>query len=325
VKGEGKEGQGPWGSSGSNLGAKESTSAATEHADIEAWAIIEAMEPDAAMLNNQPKSLAYAELYNSGVTRHMFPYKELFINYHSIDPWPITAADKHILYAIGTGNLKIQVLNAGKFTTVILCDALHAPKMGLTVISINHITKAGHKVLFDGTVCKIKNSKGVTISKIPVGDNGLYKVEHASMAAGAMTKTVKHSELHKWLGHISINTIHSLIKSNVIQGIKLTDDLNEFTCDSCEYGKAMRKVIQKEWVAPLASSFGNEIHMDVWGPSLSNSLGGHLYYVTFTDDATWYSKIQVICMKDKAFGAYNDFVAWAKTQHGVQIKWLCSD
>jgi GAG-pre-integrase domain len=106
------------------------------------------------------------------------------------------------------------------------------------------------------------------------------------MAAGATTKTVKLSELHKRLSHISIDTIHSLIKNNVIGGIKLTNDLDEFACDSCKYGKATRKVIQKEWVAPFASSFGDEIHMDVWGPSPTNSLGGRSYYVTFTDDAT---------------------------------------
>jgi GAG-pre-integrase domain len=158
--------------------------------------------------------------------------------------------------------------------------------MGLTVVSINHIMKAGHKVLFDGTMCRIKNSKGAIIGEIPVGSNGLYKVKHASIAAGATTETVKLSELHKRLGHISIDTIRSLIKNNVIGGIKLTNDLDEFTCDSCEYGKATRKVIRKEWVTPLASSFSDEIHTDVWGPSLTNSLGGRLYYVTFTDDAT---------------------------------------
>ena len=236
------------------------------------------------MPNDQSKSLAYAELYDSGATRHMSPYKELFINYRSIDPRPITAADKRIFYAVGAGDLKIQVPNAGKFTTVILHDALHAPEMGLTVVSINRITKAGHKVLFDGNACKIKNSKGTIIGEIPVGDNGLYKVEHASMADGAVTETVKLSKLHKRLGHISIDTIRSLIKHNVIQGIQLVDDLNEFACDSCEYGKATRKVIRKEWVAPLASSFGDEIHTDVWGPSPINSLGGRSYYVTFTDD-----------------------------------------
>ena len=30
-------------------------------------------------------------------------------------------------------------------------------------------------------------------------------------------------------------------------------------------------------------------------------------------------------MKDETFGAYKAFTAWAKSQHGTQIKQLCSD
>src|ERR1700676_3705765 len=126
----------------------------------------------------------------------MSPYKEHFINYCPINPHPIAAADKRIFYAVGAGDLKIQVPNEGKFTPVILHDALHAPDLGLMVISVNWITKAGHKVLFDGNSCKIKNPKGIIIGNIPVGNNGLYKVEHANVAAGIKCETVKLSALH---------------------------------------------------------------------------------------------------------------------------------
>jgi gag-polypeptide of LTR copia-type/Pol polyprotein, beta-barrel domain len=136
AKGEGKEGQGPHGSPSSRMGAEESTSAAT-HADVEAWATIEAVRPQpdvTAIMNEQTNSPTYAEIYDSGATRHMSPYREQFINYHPIDPHPILAANNHIFHAIGASNLKIQVPNEGKFTPVILHDALHAPELGLMVI-----------------------------------------------------------------------------------------------------------------------------------------------------------------------------------------------
>ena len=44
-----------------------------------------------------------------------------------------------------------------------------------------------------------------------------------------------------------------------------------------------------------------------------------------TDDYSHYSWIEPIWTKDETFGAYKTFAAWAKTQHGVQIKRLRSD
>ena len=74
-----------------------------------------------------------------------------------------------------------------------------------------------------------------------------------------------------------------------------------------------------------AQTFREEVHMDVWGPLPSLSLGGCKYYVTFTDDSSRYTQLQVLWTKDEAFKAYKSFSAWAQTQHGVQIKRLRSD
>ena len=74
-----------------------------------------------------------------------------------------------------------------------------------------------------------------------------------------------------------------------------------------------------------AQTFREEVHMDVWGPSPSLSLGRCKYYVTFTDDSSRYTQLQVLWTKDEAFEAYKSFLAWAQTQHGVQIKRLRSD
>jgi len=47
--------------------------------------------------------------------------------------------------------------------------------------------------------------------------------------------------------------------------------------------------------------------------------------VSFTDDCTRYTRLEVLRTKDEAFWAYKSFSAWAKTQHGAQIKRLRSD
>jgi hypothetical protein len=67
-----------------------------------------------------------------------------------------------------------------------------------------------------------------------------------------------------------------------------------------------RKAICKEREAAPAQAFGEEIHTDVWGPLPNQSLGGRKYYVTFTDDYSRYTKVNILCTKDETFAAYKN-------------------
>jgi len=131
--------------------------------------------------------------------------------------------------------------------------------------------------------------------------------------------------LHQCLGHIPVDPIHSLISKGAITGIHTINDGSPIICDSCKYAKLTHKPIKSERTAPPANRFGEEIHSDVWGPSPTASLGGHHYYVTFTDDHMRYTHIDIIKTKDQTLLSYRAFVAWARTQHGAKIKWLRSD
>jgi hypothetical protein len=212
-----------------------------------------------------------------------------------------------VFYAIGVGNMEIDVPNDGSSTRVVLQDALHAPDMGPMIVSIGQIIRVGCVVLFEGDCCYIKNKKGKIIGKIPHSANGLFKVECQVMAA-SVEEHVSIPTLHRRLGHISPVAIRSLIHHNVINGVKITDD--DFTsCDSCNYMKTTRKPIKVECIAVPAMTFGEEVHSDVWGPSPLNSLGGRRYYITFTDDYSRYTWAQLLKTKDEAIVAYKAFAA----------------
>ncbi len=196
--------------------------------------------------------------------------------------------------------------------------------MALTIVSISCITKVGCAVSFEGDACKIKNKAGKVIGVVPASANGLYRVDH-SVVAGVVIETVSLLTLHRRLGHISLTAICTLIKQGAVTGLTLTDDMPTLVCDSCEYAKATRKPRCKERKAPQADAFGAEVHSNIWGPSPVQTLGGRKYYVTFTDDHTHYTQLQLLRTKDEAFDAYKAFAAWAQTQHGVHIKRLWSD
>ena len=118
-------------------------------ADIKAWAAIEEIEGDEPDVTTAYTSAqAYppkveTELYDSGASRHMSPFRHRFKNYRSIPPHAITAANKRTFYAVGTGDLQVEVPNGNSTTPVLLRDTLHTPDMALTIISIGRITREG--------------------------------------------------------------------------------------------------------------------------------------------------------------------------------------
>ena len=199
AKGGDKEGQRPPRRNDitDNPGRNENANTAT--ADIEEWTAIEEIDedrhpsfPQAAYstdhISRQPE--VEIELYSSGAMRHMSPFCHRFTNYRTIPPRAITATDNRVFYAIGTGDLQIDVPNGSATTPILLRDTLHAPEMTLTIISISRITRAGNSVTFKDKSCEIKNKSGKVIGTIPATSNGLYKVEHNHSAASA--KSVEH-------------------------------------------------------------------------------------------------------------------------------------
>jgi hypothetical protein len=321
AKGGGKEGQGP------RKKRQDGAAGADEQVqpDIEAWAAIEEISDPADQSSFACKPRAESELYDSGASCHMSPFRHQFISYRQIAPRPIMAADKRLFFATGMGDLRIQVPNGESFTPVTLRDTLFAPEMALTVVSISRITKAGFAVSFEGNACKITSPRGKVVGTIPSNGNGLYRVEHVHAASPVTNEAIDIRTLHRRLGHVAAETIRALVRSHAIQGISLIDDGQKVYCESCEYAKATRKVIKKEREGAIAEAFGDEIHTDVWGPSPLQTIGGRKYYITFTDDHSRYSHIKLLRSKDEAFQAYKDFSAWALTQHGVKIKRLRSD
>ena len=205
---------------------------------------------DAAMLVNVEGSVEgiQTELYDSGASRHMSPYRDHFENYIPIVPKSITAADKRYFQAIGKGNLRIKIPNGSRTTTVLLKDVLHCPDMGLTLVSIGKITSAGCKMMFRGPTCRIFDQKDKIIGQIDA-KNGLYRVDHdvtVNVAmAGEAREALTIEEFHRRMGHIAPEAAKRMVSSEAVEGVKIDSSSTIQSCDSCEYAKATRKPIRK--------------------------------------------------------------------------------
>jgi hypothetical protein len=101
-----------------------------------AWAVMEEEDEITAILVD-PCTKVETELYDSGASQHMSPARDKFISYRPIEPRAIRAADKCVFYAIGAGDLQINVPNGTTTSNVLLKDALYAPEIGVTIVSVS--------------------------------------------------------------------------------------------------------------------------------------------------------------------------------------------
>jgi hypothetical protein len=191
------------------------------------------------------------ELYDSGASCHMSGYQHHFINYHTIPPKPITAANKCSFSAIGMGDMYITVPNGDKAPTcVLLEDILYALSMGVTLVSISQIAIAGSTLVFqDLTWCIYKKDK--TCVNVIKMKNRLYCVfthcpETATSAEtpASPPKIMSINEFHLRLSHVAHKAAHSLVKKGLVHGVQL-DNSKATVCESCKWAKGTWKPIQK--------------------------------------------------------------------------------
>ena len=88
----------------------------------------------------------------------------------------------------GYGDLPVQVPNGNAHLSITLKDMLHAPDLGLTLVSIGLIDDAGFMTTFSKGVCRIHNKSNVMVGIIPKTDR-LYKFDQKVIIHTALYTT----------------------------------------------------------------------------------------------------------------------------------------
>ena len=270
-----------------------------------------------------------AELYDSGCTRHISPYREDFESFTEIPPMSFSAANKQKFNALGKGEMVIDIPNGIEISQLRLTEVLYSPEVGYTLVSIGRLDEKGFSARFSDGKCIIRGPDDECIGMVLKNKRGLYKVEHelnieeANVAVDSLTL----EQLHRRLGHISPVIAKKLIEDKLVTGVRLkyTSSGDPFFCESCVYAKATRKSIPNEREGNRATSFAEEVHSDLWGPAPVETKGKKRYYITFTDDKTRLTNIYLLAKKNDAFESYKDYEAWCRTQLDVPVKILHSD
>jgi hypothetical protein len=182
-------------------------------------------------------------------------------NYEEVQQ-KIMMADGRSLSTVGMGDLHIELPNGLEKMKTVFRNAVHAPGMAFTLISISKLDKAGFLVTFNKGMCTIKNHKSNTVATI-FHSNRLYKIAanhpNASSMANAASEKMSISEVHRKLGHVLHFAMKHAIVNSLITGIDLDINSKFKSCEACAKAKSACQPFPKE-SDTRAKKFGERIH-----------------------------------------------------------------
>jgi len=105
--------------------------AADKPDQVEVWSVLECEDRgDLPPVPVEQADRPRVEVYVTSASQHMSPYRAQFTTYHEIRPRPFVAHSKdNVFYAIGVGDMYIDVPNGEVWTKVLFREVVYAPPL----------------------------------------------------------------------------------------------------------------------------------------------------------------------------------------------------
>jgi hypothetical protein len=233
----------------------------------------------------------------------MTPHRAAFDMYEVIPTRNVHMGDDSIVEAIGMGSILVKVMVKGRTKRIRIKDVFHVPKLHANLLSVNKILSNGYQVQLNMNECIVRAFDGEVIA-IALRESNLYQVTFTKVCEMHVANVAQISTIdgalelwHRRLSHLNVKGVHAL--QNMVSGMNLGNmpcPTSSFVCERYMEGKQHRK--------PFPSDGGMHatkpleiLHLDVYGPMRSTSLGGARYFMRYIDNFS--KKVWVYMLKSK--------------------------
>ncbi|KAK1650786.1 hypothetical protein QYE76_068591 [Lolium multiflorum] len=227
-------------------------------------------------------------------------------------------------------NSKGKVLGYGKVAiskdlcleTVMLVESL-----GYNLLSIYHLADAGYNSYF--TKYQVFRSDNLKLVLVGYVENNLYVVDLSKESPSFSTCLMasKHDEGWLWhlrLGHVNMRNLKKLLKGEHIVGLTGISFEKDRVCSACVAGKQLKKKHPIKSIVTTSRPL-ELLHLDLFGPSHYDTLGGSKYGLVIVDDYSRYSWVFLLKSKDETHREFIIFAKKAQRMYESEIKAIRTD
>ena len=195
------------------------------------------------------------------------------------------------------------------------------------LLSISQLCDKGYVVKFDSSCCKIKDIVSSKIAFKGSRNENVYTIdiEHNHHEEKCLASLKNDSWLwHRRLGHASMDLLSRISKNAYVKGLSNVSFEKDKICEPCQLEKQVRTTFKSK--QHFSSSKPLQlVHMDLFGPSRTASLGGKHYAFVIVDDFSRFTWVMFLKFKDEALKVFENFCKRVENEKGYTITSIRSD
>ncbi|KAJ9560782.1 hypothetical protein OSB04_005942 [Centaurea solstitialis] len=279
-----------------------------------------------------PSEVSHVWYFDSGAYRHMTGQRSFLFDYVERFEGYVKTADKTLRPMVGYGKI-----TDGKY---IIKDVRYVEGLGFNMFSSSQFCDNGYWVKQFQYGSNVNDEDNNVILSARRNGN-LYSTvfrsipqTHPQFAAisdprNAICLLAKASKEDSWLWHRRLchqnfKDMNKLVSKNLVKGLPETRLSNDTLCPACEQGKMTRSshppTMDTSSKSPL-----DMIHMDLCGPTRTESLARKKYMLVLVDEFSRFTWVEFLRAKSDAADRIIAFIKRIQVLLGRRVKKLRSD
>ena len=129
---------------------------------------------------------------------------------------------------------------------------------------------------------------------------------------------------HRRLGHVNMNLITQLNKNELVRGLPKISFEKDKVCEACQMGKQIKTSFKNKNFISTSRPL-ELLHMDLFGPLRTTSVGGKSYAFVIVDDFSRYTWVLFLAHKNDVFHEFSKLCRKIQNEKGFTISCIRSD
>jgi len=220
---------------------------------------------------------------NSGCSKNMTGDKSKFLSISFKQEGHVTYGDNNKGRILGRGSIRDKDI-------LIINDILYVEGLKHNLLSISQLCDKGYQVIFKTNSCEICLPHKKEVMLIGKRINNVYLLDISSPCSiGCLLSKHDESRLcHRRIAHIHMNHLNKLISKDLVIGLPKLKFEKDHICEFCQKGKQVKNPFKIKNVVSSLKPL-ELLHMDLFGPSRTMSLGGNYYALVIMDDFSMFT------------------------------------